>query len=425
MVSMSAAVGKPVGLLSCQQQPFLKELDTCVVSCAERPDKDGLYEVELEDTVIFPEGGGQPSDVGTIDGIEVVRAKREGLRAVHYAVVPVEAGKRVRVAVDFARRLDHMQQHSGQHLLSAILEQELGLETVSWSLGAAVSHVELKTSKDFVLGQEMIDQVEERCNKIILEGVPVAVRVFDQTDEECPSSVPDDYVGGVIRYVDIGDKGAVDSNACCGTHVSNTAQLQLLKLGGTDRIRGGNTRLFFYVGGRVRKYAQGAIARDRQLTELLSCPPDDHCEAVDRVVKQSKASLKSLKSLRRQLAPLVASDLCKQLSGEAAASNGSGGSLKTVCYHCEDGDGPFVVSVVNEVCRLMQHGSSSIGWLAIVASGARSEGGPLAVAGSSEEAISEAVGKLSALLGECKGGAKRGVWQGKAASFNKLSKFAV
>ncbi|KAJ1937846.1 hypothetical protein FBU59_004633, partial [Linderina macrospora] len=86
---------KPVGLLSCQQQPFLKTLDTHVVSCTDAPNADGLYEVELEDTVIFPEGGGQPSDTGSINGIAVKFAKRDGLRAIHYTESPVATGAAV------------------------------------------------------------------------------------------------------------------------------------------------------------------------------------------------------------------------------------------------------------------------------------------------------------------------------------------
>ncbi|KAJ1939991.1 hypothetical protein EC988_007162 [Linderina pennispora] len=204
---------KPVGLLSCQQQPFLKTLDTHVVSCSDGPNADGLYEVELEDTVIFPEGGGQPADTGSISGIAVRSAKRDGLRAIHYTESPVATGAAVQVSVDFARRLDHMQQHSGQHLLSAVLEREHGLDTVSWSMGDRSSHVELKTTKDFVLSQSAIDAVEERCNQIIMEQIVVNVRVFEQGAGDCPSSVPEDYVGGVIRYVDIGKDGEFDSNA--------------------------------------------------------------------------------------------------------------------------------------------------------------------------------------------------------------------
>ncbi|KAJ2796533.1 hypothetical protein H4S07_006194, partial [Coemansia furcata] len=131
---MSIINTKAVGLLACQQTPFLQELDTYVLSCSDKPDSEGLYCVELADTVIFPEGGGQPSDTGCISGVPVMHAKRDGLRAIHYVPAPIPAGTSVHVEVDFKRRLDHMQQHSGQHLLSAVLRKDWGLETVSWNL---------------------------------------------------------------------------------------------------------------------------------------------------------------------------------------------------------------------------------------------------------------------------------------------------
>ncbi|KAJ2853712.1 hypothetical protein GGI22_004762, partial [Coemansia erecta] len=139
---------------------------------------------------------------------------RKGLRAIHFAVEPVAVGTSVSVKVDFRRRLDHMQQHSGQHLLSAVLCNEHRLDTVSWSLGAAVSHVELKTTKGFKPSSELLRSVEEKCNRMIFEGLEVRVTEYDQTSEVCPSSVPDDYVGGIVRFVEIIKDGTtLDSNA--------------------------------------------------------------------------------------------------------------------------------------------------------------------------------------------------------------------
>ncbi|KAJ1935161.1 hypothetical protein EC988_008570, partial [Linderina pennispora] len=102
--------------------------------------------------------------------------------------------------------------------------------------------------------------------------------------------------------------------------------------------------------------------------------------------------------------------------------NGPGkDGLRTLVYHNEDGDGQFANGVVNELVKRVK----DVSWLAVVACGTKAEGGPLVVAGSSEEAVAQAIDQLGSLLGQCKGGAKRGVWQGKAASFNKLSKFAM
>ncbi|KAJ1828242.1 hypothetical protein LPJ56_001224 [Coemansia sp. RSA 2599] len=215
---------------------------------------------------------------------------------------------------------------------------------------------------------------------------------------------------------------------CCGTHVVNTAQLQQIKLAGTDRIRGGNTRVFFYAGRRVCKYAEQSLQRDKRLGELLSCPPETQCQAVERIKKQVKGALKSLTSLRRQLAPLAAQDLHSRLTCSAAHGGASkdGGEceLRSVVYHCEDGDGPFANAVGNELGKLMSGSSKVARWVAVIASGPKAEGGAVVIAGSNEGEINSALDRLSATVGECKGGFARGVWQGKASSFGKLAKLS-
>ncbi|KAJ2054921.1 hypothetical protein IW146_010375, partial [Coemansia sp. RSA 922] len=379
------------------------------------PDSEGLYYVELADTVIFPEGGGQPSDTGNISGVPVKHARRDGLRAIHYVPTSIPAGTSVRVEVDFKRRLDHMQQHSGQHLLSAVLRKYWGLETVSWNLGATVSHVELRAPKELVLSQVALDAIESKCNDMIFEALPISTNIIEQATATCPSTVPDDYVGGVIRHVEIGVAGAaIDRNACCGTHLASTAQMQVLKLAGVDRIRGGNMRLFFYVGARVREYAEASLVRDKRLAGLLSCPPETQGEAVERLIKQGKASLKSLKSLRVQLAPLVAQDLRNQLVAQGKIQR------QSTVYHCEDGDGPFSSSIGSELAKLMA--GSNAEWLTVIASGPKADGGPLVVVGNDEASIIDAVERLTLLLGTCKGGLSHGTWRGKAANFVQLAK---
>ncbi|KAJ2595240.1 hypothetical protein H4R99_005432, partial [Coemansia sp. RSA 1722] len=363
-----------------------------------------------------------PSDSGYIGDVKVQYARRDGLRAVHYAVAPIKPGIGVCVKVDFEKRFDHMQQHSGQHLLSAIFEKEERLETVSWNLGVDASHIELKTAKDYVIGADKLLSIENRCNELILENIPMTVRVVDQNSCSTKHSVPEDYVGGVIRYIEIGTaENLLDQNACCGTHVVNTAQLQQIKLAGTDRIRGGNTRVFFYVGQRICQYAEQSLQRDRKLSELLSCPPEMHCQAVERTKRQVKGALKSLASLRRQLAPLAAQDLHRQLTSDVADST----KPRSVVYHCEDGDGPYANAVGNELGKLMRSGSNVASWVAVIASGPKTEGGAVVIAGSGEGEIHYALDLLSVTIGACKGGFARGIWQGKASSFGKLAKFSL
>ena len=119
-------------MFACQRNPYLKELKSVVVSCKKVADK---YHVILDDTVLFPEGGGQPDDRGTIGEVKVERVLRQGNKAVHVVSEPIAEGESFDCTIDWMRRYDHMQQHSGQHLLSAIAEQRYGFKTTSWDLG--------------------------------------------------------------------------------------------------------------------------------------------------------------------------------------------------------------------------------------------------------------------------------------------------
>lgn len=122
-------------MFACQRNSYLKELKSLVLSCKQVADK---YHVILDDTVLFPEGGGQPDDRGKIGDVEVEKVFRDGNKAVHVMSKPLNENESYHCAIDWFRRFDHMQQHTGQHLLSAIAEHKYGLQTTSWDLGLAL-----------------------------------------------------------------------------------------------------------------------------------------------------------------------------------------------------------------------------------------------------------------------------------------------
>lgn len=170
-------------------------------------------------------GGGQPSDFGTITSptgdptlhIPITRVNRRGLRAVHFSPVPLEVGITVTQRVDFDRRMDHMQQHTGQHLLSAIMDTYEGLETLGWSMGASTSltNNDVAPNMNFVeLGRkptdQEIDEIQKRCNEVISQNVRITV---DTPDDAKTDSLPADYNAemGVVRVVKI---EGVDENPC-------------------------------------------------------------------------------------------------------------------------------------------------------------------------------------------------------------------
>ena len=149
-------------MLSCQTQSHLRTLSTELISCMKLPTGD--FGLELADTVLYPEGGGQPADHGTIDGVSIRHVeKHSDGRVLHHAERSLPLGP-VQVEVDWGRRFDHMQQHSGQHLLTAIVQEDLGLATTSFHLGAIQSHIELDGPPN---GSECLLELEARVNKEI------------------------------------------------------------------------------------------------------------------------------------------------------------------------------------------------------------------------------------------------------------------
>lgn len=233
----------------------------------------GVFDVVCEDTIIFPEGGGQPHDTGTLNGQPVVSVARKGSQAIHR----VEAVKGVLAEglecvqkVDWDRRLDHMQQHSGQHLLSALFEQTYEYDTKSWWLGADMSYIELDSKAPIT--REQIQSIEDKCNAYIAQAVPVSVSVFESlaaiTSEDVKRAtrgLPADHVGQ-IRVINI---EGVDSNMCCGTHVSNLSQLQTIKLLNLERPGKNKLILHFLVGDRVLKRFHAMFEREQKMIGLL------------------------------------------------------------------------------------------------------------------------------------------------------------
>ena len=195
-------------------------------------------EVVCADTVLFPEGGGQNTDRGSINSVPVLSVSRRGTEAVHLVSPAVDwrPGDVVTQRLDWGRRWDNMQQHSGQHLLSAILEKEHNTNTLSWWMAEShpakvgVSYIEL----DRAVSSEVERKVSERCNALITAATPVTVQTLSVGDPQLEAAhtrgLPDDHTGPV-RVVTIGE---VDTNLCCGTHVSNTSQLQVLHLMGSE-----------------------------------------------------------------------------------------------------------------------------------------------------------------------------------------------
>ncbi len=221
----------------------------------------------LADTILYPEGGGQPSDRGVLGETPVldVRSGPDGIR--HYLAAPVAEGP-VRLRLDWDRRFDHMQQHTAQHLLTAVAQDRFRWETTAFHLGERVSDIELKAPK---LPPEGLRALEDAVAAEIRAARPVtARRVPPEEVARLPvrtRGLPEGHVGDV-RLVEI---EGLDLNTCGGTHLASTAEIELVALVSTEAIRGG-TRLFFAAGGRARRRLAAHEERNAALRKLLGAP---------------------------------------------------------------------------------------------------------------------------------------------------------
>ncbi|DBA02890.1 TPA: hypothetical protein N0F65_005917 [Lagenidium giganteum] len=397
-MTTSGAVSARLGALACQRDSMLRTLRARVLAITSVADKKARFcEVfELDDTVLFPEGGGQPFDTGLIDDVEVIS-------------VNIKDGKSA-VTVNWARRFDHMLQHSAQHLLSAIATRARGrwvksAVTLSWCRWA-------KKKTERVILADVLKTIEDQVNERILEAVAVAPRIVptdsseyaQQTEKFAESEKPE-----VLRVVTI---GGLDKNPCCGTHVKNLAQLQALRILNVETARGASC-VWFLAGKRVSQEFSNMFAREQLMTKLLSCGPAEHYARVDKVVQAQKSATKQIKTLTNELAGSAARDLRSQLNDAAV-----------VRYHRTEGNLPFLLAVEVQLSL-----GDSKKFVCLSTGDDRGEG-VFVIAGPG--AVITANGKALASVIDGKGGGRNGVLQGKAkqlgnaeALMTKLHKLAA
>ena len=263
---------------------YLRDFDARVVDRAN--DGRTLY---LDRTAFYPTSGGQPFDAGTLAGIPVRVVVDEGERIAHVLAAPAPATDTVHGTIDWTRRFDHMQQHTGQHLLSAIFADRFRLETVSVHFGAETSTLDLDTES---LPRKTVLAVEQLANAAITE--PHAVTVSFESAATASGLRKPPPREGELRVVTI---DALDRSACGGTHVRSTAEIGSILLRGTERVRR-TTRLEFVCGLR-------AVRAARSDHELVSALALSLGVAPSELVAKTKAQgeeLRAAQSARREAA---------------------------------------------------------------------------------------------------------------------------
>jgi alanyl-tRNA synthetase len=254
-----------------REDPYLLEFDARVV---ERRTHEGRPAVVLDRTAFYAESGGQPWDIGVLDGVPVVAVVHQGDAVVHVLEQPLE-GDQVRGRVDEARRRDHRQQHHGQHLLSRALLDGAGAATTSFHLGEAVSTIDVAAT----LSAEAVRAAERRANDVVWEGRPVTVRTVTRAEAADLGVRAPEEAGDSVRIV---EADGFDRQPCGGTHPRSTSEVGVIVVLGHERYKGG-TRVRFVCGDRaVAAFHQRQAVVD-EASALLSSSPDALPEAARRL----------------------------------------------------------------------------------------------------------------------------------------------
>ena len=267
----------------------------------------------LDQSAFYPTTGGQPHDKGTLGGrsvVDVIDREADGA-ALHVLDAALDVGAQVSGIVDWPRRLDHMQQHTGQHVLSAAFVRLFAIPTVSFHLGTELSTIDLTGTP----GPDAIARAEEQANRVVWENRPVSIR-FVSADEASRLPLRKEPVrGGTLRLVEVED---FDLSACGGTHVTRTGTIGVIAVQAWERYKGG-TRISFVCGGRVlahfRAYRDVVAGAVRQ----LSIQPAELPDAVTRLQAEAREMRQRARALAEQLAVYEAD----RLAGDAEDVGGN------------------------------------------------------------------------------------------------------
>ncbi len=375
-----------------ERDPYLTELATEVISTGEA---SGRTFALLDDTLFYPEGGGQPADAGRLNGIDVVdvQSSKEGIQ--HYLAKPVDPGP-AELELDWGQRYDHMQQHTAQHLLSAIAADRFGWTTTSFHLGSSRCDIELDTSE---IGTDELAWLEEEMMRVVRAAVAVTTRYVsadEYTRLEIRSRGLPETHSGDVRLVEI---SGIDITTCGGTHLRSTSEIEAIRLGPTEPMRGG-TRLHWLAGARLRRRLAELETRNRDLRRLFETSGDELVEAASAKLGVLKDAHRALRRAREELAASEARGLAVD-------------SSRFVEAHYDNVDGGFLQRVARDLIARAPAKAALL-----TAAGERGLLFVVACGDDSELDVGEAGSRVAEILGG-RGGGSSALFQGRADAVDR------
>ncbi|MBQ0037721.1 MAG: alanyl-tRNA editing protein [Clostridiales bacterium] len=326
---------------------FLREFDATVISCQQEKKN---YLVVLDQTAFYPEGGGQPCDYGTLGGAKVTDVHEKDGVIVHTCNKPLEEGETVHGEIDWTRRFDHMQQHSGEHIVSGMLCSAYHCDNVGFHLGNDTVVIDYNAD----IPWEGVLEIERRANQYIWENHDFVVQWPTAEELKALPYRSKKELSGAVRITSF--PGA-DMCACCGTHVEKSGQVGLVKFIGWQKFRDG-VRLELLCGQRALSYLAQNWEQNRVIGQALSVKTDKTAAAVERLqneLQEVKARCAAMEEaafariadenrhrgdvllIEKAMSPDAARRLCDMVSktagGRCAVFAGESGSYKYAVIH--------------------------------------------------------------------------------------------
>ena len=283
--------------------PFCKTFTATILSCTQ--EKNG-YAVTLDRTAFYPEGGGQPADHGVLGGASVTDTRERDGEILHFCDRPLPVGEAVEGEIDWSRRFDFMQQHSGEHIVSGILCGKFHCDNVGFHIGHDLVTIDFNAQ----LTPEDVLEVERLANRYVWEDHPIDISFPSPAQLEDLDYRSKKALTGQVRIV--AWPGA-DCCACCGTHVRSSGQVGMIKLVSCQKFREG-VRIELAAGGRALDWANRISRQNTLVSQLLSAKPDATAAAVERLQKE-------LYALHGRVSALEEEDFARKAAQYAGAGD--------------------------------------------------------------------------------------------------------
>lgn len=289
---------------------YTKEFQARVLSCTECKES---YQAVLTRTAFFPEGGGQSADTGffyTEDGREIPVTdvqEKDGI-VFHYITSPVKEGEEIKGKLDFEERFSKMQQHTGEHIISGLVNRHFGYHNVGFHLGTE----EVTMDYDGILTQEDLEQIEMEANQAVAENIPVVVLYPSEEELKNITYRSKIEIEGQVRIVQI---PGYDSCACCAPHVKETGSIGLVKIVGAIHYKGG-MRVSMLCGFRALSDYRMKERNVVKISNLLSAKQEDTAHAVERLGQEVNRQKEKIKNLQQRYV-----ELCLEEAGNQAKTD--------------------------------------------------------------------------------------------------------